>query len=93
MKISSPNRSPIRKPQAIPAVLFLIAAMTFSMGQASAADIIYGSGDGTDPSTGVQRDLHWTIAAVPFTFTPPDRIAEGVRRLAVAVRKLATGEG
>lgn len=30
---------------------------------------------------------------INFTFNPPDRIAEGVRRLAIAVRKLAAGEG
>lgn len=30
---------------------------------------------------------------INFTFNPPDRIAEGVRRLAVAVRKLTAGEG
>lgn len=72
MKISSPNLSPIRKSPAIPAVLFLISALSFSIGSAHAADIIYGSGEGTDPSSGVQRDLYWKIAAVPVTFTPPD---------------------
>lgn len=58
----------------IPAMFFLLGTFSFVSDQANAADIIYGSGEGTDPSTGVQRDLHWTIAAVPVSFTPPETI-------------------
>jgi hypothetical protein len=53
--------------------LFLAIAL-FSIGSTSkveAVDMIYGSGVGQDPSSGVTRDSHWTIVAVPNSFTPP----------------------
>lgn len=49
--------------------VFSICLLTVS--HASAIDVIYGSGVGQDPSSGVTRDDHWTIAAVPASFTPP----------------------
>lgn len=68
------HRLNIRRSAVIPSLVLLMGFWSFAIGQSSAADIIYGSGEGTDPSTGVKRDSYWTIAAVPVSFTPPETI-------------------
>ncbi len=53
------------------AILLALAAIFSGLVESSRAALIYGSGEGSNPSPGGLRDANWEIVAVPTGFTPP----------------------
>lgn len=49
----------------LPAILFAVTLLTVC----ARADLIYGSGQGVSPLTGYTTDPHWTVVALPVSYT------------------------